>query len=270
MGKSEWIKAEKNKENRTIEDGIYTIGTKLNDNKALQIESDSISNNARAKFERRLNIPNKKQIFEIKYLGNGYYEIIQQKSLKALEVSAGKQENGTPIIQNSVDSESTLQQWTIKDTGDGYFYIISRCNGLYIDIPAGNVEENPTIQMYEGNGTNAQKFSFTKVEELKTDRIENGTYYIASALNESKVVSISDGKYENFANVHIWENQKKEYQKFDIEYNKESDIYIITAVHSNKSLDVSYGGQENCTNVAQYQTHKGETEQWVLKQTKDG
>ena len=269
--KFKFIKAEKNKENRTIEDGIYTIGTKLNDNKALQIESDSISNNARAKFERRLNIPNKKQIFEIKYLGNGYYEIIQQKSLKALEVSAGKQENGTPIIQNSVDSESTLQQWTIKDTGDGYFYIISRCNGLYIDIPAGNVEENPTIQMYEGNGTNAQKFSFTKVEELKTDRIENGTYYIASALNESKVVSISDGKYENFANVHIWENQKKEYQKFDIEYNKESDTYIITAVHSNKSLDVSYGGQENCTNVAQYTTNKSDyAEQWVLKQTEDG
>ena len=269
--KFKFIKAKKNKENRTIEDGIYTIGTKLNDNKALQIESDSISNNARAKFERKLNIPNKKQIFEIKYLKNGYYEIIQQKSSKALEVMEGKQDNGTPVIQNSVDSESTLQQWTIKDAGDGYFYIISRCNGLYIDIPAGNVEANPTIQMYEGNGTNAQKFSFTKIEELKTDRIENGTYYIASALNESKVVSISDGKYENFANVHIWENQKKEYQKFDIEYNKELDTYIITAVHSNKSLDVSYGGQENCTNVAQYITNKSDyAEQWVLKQTEDG
>lgn len=269
--KFKFIKAEVNKENRTIEDGIYTIETKLNDNKALQIENDSISNNAKAKFERKLNIPNKKQIFEIKYLKNGYYEIIQQKSSKALEVMEGKQDNGTPIIQNSVDSESTLQQWTIKDAGDGYFYIISRCNGLYIDIPAGNVEANPIIQMYEGNATNAQKFSFTKVEELKTDNIEDGTYYIASALNENKVVSISDGKYENFANAHIWENQKKEYQKFDIQYNKELDSYIITAVHSNKSLDVSYGGQENCTNVAQYTTNKSDySEQWILKQTSDG
>ena len=265
-----FIKAEKNEGTRTIEDGIYTIGTKLNSKKALQIENGEIANNAKAKFERKLNIPNKNQTFEIKYLNNGYYEIKQEKSSKALEVKNGAQYNRTEVVQNSEDNESTIQQWIIKDAGDGYFYIIARCNGLYIDIPNGVVENNPTIQMFEGNGTDAQKFSFTKVEELKTDKIEDGTYYIASAIAENKVISINDGNYNNFANAYIWEKRGKEYQKFDIEYNKDADAYIITAVHSNKSLDVSYGGQDNGTNVAQYETHKGNTEQWILKEIRNG
>ena len=267
--KFKFIKAEKNKSTNIIEDGIYAIGTKLNEDKVLQIENNGISNNEMAKFGRKPNTLNKSQMFEIKYLSNGYYEIKQYKSQRVLEVNDGKHFNGTSIVQNSENNESTIQQWIIKDAGEGYFYIIARCNGLFIDIPAGNVEDNPIGQMYEGNETDAQKFSFTRIEELKTDKIEDGTYYIASALEENKVVSISDGEYNDFANTYVWENQKKEYQKFDIEYDENVDSYIITAVHSNKSLDVSYGGQDNCSNVAQYQTHKGNTEQWILKETEE-
>ena len=268
--KFKFIKAEKNKSTKIIEDGIYAIGTKLNEDKVLQIENNGISNNEMAKFGRKPNTLNKSQMFEIKYLSNGYYEIKQYKSQRVLEVNNGEYFNGTSIVQNSENSESTIQQWIIKDAGEGYFYIIARCNGLFIDIPAGNVEDNPIGQMYEGNETDAQKFSFTKVEELKTDKIEDGTYYIASALERNKVISINDGKYDNFSNACIWENEKKEYQKFEIKYNKEADSYIITAVHSDKSLDVSYGGQDNCSNVAQYQTHKGNTEQWILKEVEEG
>ena len=268
--KFKFVKAEKNESTRSIEDGIYTIGTKLNKDKVLQIENGAVSNNAKAKFENKLNRASTNQTFEIKYLNNGYYEIKQKKSAKVLEVYEGKHTNETKIIQNSKDSASTIQQWIIKDAGDGYFYIIARCNGLYVDIPGGKVENNPIIQMYEGNETDAQKFSFTKVEELKTDKIEDGTYYIESALDERKVISVDDGKYGDVANVQIWENNKKEYQKFNIKYNKEVEAYIITAEHSNKSLDVLYAGQDNYTNVIQYRTHNGESEQWILKKTEDG
>lgn len=268
--KFKFIKAEKNKSTNIIEDGIYAIGTKIDSEKSLQIENSSISDNSRAKFEKKINRTNKSQSFEIKYLNNGYYQIKQQRSSKVLEVYNGKHTNEAEIVQNSEDNALTIQQWIIKDAGNGYFYIIARCNGLFMDIPGGNVEKNPIIQMYEGNGTNAQQFSLTKVEELETDKIEDGTYYIESALDERKVISVDDGKYGDVANVQIWENNKKEYQKFDIKYNKEVEAYIITAEHSNKSLDVIYAGQDNYTNVIQYRTHNGESEQWILKKTEDG
>ena len=53
--KFKFVKAEKN-ESTKIEDGIYNIIAKSNENKVLQIENNSISNNAKAKFENRLNI----------------------------------------------------------------------------------------------------------------------------------------------------------------------------------------------------------------------
>ena len=268
--KFKFEKAEKNEGTRTIEDGVYAIGTKIDSEKSLQIENSSISDNSRAKFEKKINRTNKSQSFEIKYLNNGYYQIKQQRSSKVLEVYNGKHTNEAEIVQNSEDNALTIQQWIIKDAGNGYFYIIARCNGLFMDIPGGNVEKNPIIQMYEGNGTNAQQFSLTKVEELETDKIEDGTYYIESALDERKVISVDDGKYGDVANVQIWENNKKEYQKFDIKYNKEVEAYIITAEHSNKSLDVIYAGQDNYTNVIQYRTHNGASEQWILKETEDG
>ena len=256
-------------ETKQLEDGVYTIASKINANMVLEVRNKSKDNCEKVQLSGKTKGKNKSQEIKVTSVGNGYYTLTFEHSLKVLDVPAASKDSGINLQQYTANN-TIAQKWIIKETNDGYYYIISGCSGLYVDIPAGQAYENAMIQLYEGNETDAQKFSFTKVEELKTDKIEDGTYYISSAIDENKVVSINDGKYENFANVHLWENKNKEYQKFDIKYNQSADSYIITAVHSNKSLDVSYGGQENCTNVAQYQTHKGETEQWVLKQTKDG
>ena len=255
-------------DNKQLEDGIYTIASKIDENMVIEVPDKSREDEIKIQLAQKARGINKSQEVKITSIGNGYYTIAFEHSLKVLDVPGASTESGVKL-QQYTSNNTVAQQWIIQEAEDGYYYIISRCNGLYLDIPGGIATDKAKIQLYEGNKTNAQKFSFTKVEEIKSDKIEDGTYYIASALAENKVVSISDGKYNDFANTYIWENEKKEYQKFDIEYNKDVDSYIITAVHSNKSLDVSYGGQDNCSNVAQYQTHKGNTEQWILKETEE-
>ena len=255
-------------DNKQLEDGIYTIASKIDENMVIEVPDKSREDEIKIQLAQKARGINKSQEVKITSIGNGYYTIAFEHSLKVLDVPGASTESGVKL-QQYTSNNTVAQQWIIQEAEEGYYYIISRCNGLYLDIPGGCATDKAKIQLYEGNKTNAQKFSFTKVEEIKSDKIEDGTYYIASALAENKVVSISDGKYNDFANTYIWENEKKEYQKFDIEYNKDVDSYIITAVHSNKSLDVSYGGQDNCSNVAQYQTHKGNTEQWILKETEE-
>ena len=256
-------------EDNELEDGVYTIASKINENIVIEVPNKSKEEATKVQLASKSKGINKSQEIKVKSIGNGYYTLTFEHSSKVLDVPGASTESCVELQQYS-SNNTMAQQWIIKEAEDGYYYIISGCSGLYIDIPGGRAVEKSKVQLYEGNGTDAQKFSFTKVEELKTDKIEDGTYYIASALAENKVVSIDDGKYENFANTHIWENQKKEYQKFEVEYNKNVDAYIITAVHSNKALDVKYAEQENCTNVTQYQTHKGASEQWILKSTGDG
>mgnify|MGYP001146013286 CR=1 FL=1 len=255
-------------DNKQLEDGIYTIASKIDENMVIEVPDKSREDEIKIQLAQKARGINKSQEVKITSIGNGYYTIAFEHSLKVLDVPGASTESGVKL-QQYTSNNTVAQQWIIQEAEDGYYYIISRCNGLYLDIPGGIATDKAKIQLYEGNKTNAQKFSFTKVEEIKSDKIEDGTYYIASALEENKVVSISDGEYNDFANTYVWENQKKEYQKFDIEYNKDVDSYIITAVHSNKSLDVSYGGQDNCSNVAQYQTHKGNTEQRILKETEE-
>ena len=255
-------------DNKQLEDGIYTIASKIDENMVIEVPDKSREDEIKIQLAQKARGINKSQEVKITSIGNGYYTIAFEHSLKVLDVPGASTESGVKL-QQYTSNNTVAQQWIIQEAEEGYYYIISRCNGLYLDIPGGCATDKAKIQLYEGNKTNAQKFSFTKVEEIKSDKIEDGTYYIASALAENKVVSISDGKYNDFANTYIWENEKKEYQKFDIEYDENVDSYIITAVHSNKSLDVSYGGQDNCSNVAQYQTHKGNTEQWILKETEE-
>lgn len=269
--KFKFVKAEKN-ESTKIEDGIYNIIAKSNENKVLQIENNSISNNAKAKFENRLNVVNKTQAFEISYLNNGYYKIKQYKSQKVLEVREGKHTNGTAIVQNQQDNEATIQQWIIKDAGDGYFYIIARCNGLVIDIPGGDLSGNPTIQMYEGNETDAQKFKLVKAEqEIEGEQlIEDGVYKIKSVLSNDKYIDVSAGSYNNGANVQLWTNDNVQQQKFQLTYNKKENYYEIMSVNSGKVLDVQSNGKDDGANVWQYESNNTKAQKWILQNAGNG
>ena len=270
--KFKFEKAEKNESTQTIEDGIYNVVSKVNDNKVLQIENKSLSNNAKAKFDNKLNVINKVQAFEISYLSNGYYEIKQYKSQKALEVNDGKHSNGTSIVQNSENNESTIQQWIIKDAGEGYFYIIARCNGLFIDIPGGDISGNPTIQMYEGNETDAQKFKFIKADQeiVGEQLLEDGVYKIKSALSNNKYIDVSDGLYENGANVQLWTNDNVQQQKFQLTYNKKENYYEIMSVNSGKVLDVQSNGKYDGANVWQYEGNSTDAQKWILQSAGNG
>ena len=270
--KFKFEKAEKNESTQTIEDGIYNVVSKVNDNKVLQIENKSLSNNAKAKFDNKLNVINKVQAFEISYLSNGYYEIKQYKSQKALEVNDGKHSNGTSIVQNSENNESTIQQWIIKDAGEGYFYIIARCNGLFIDIPGGDISGNPTIQMYEGNETDAQKFKFIKADQeiVGEQLLEDGVYKIKSVLSNNKYIDVSAGSYDNGANIQLWTNDNVQQQKFQLTYNKKENYYEIMSVNSGKVLDVQSNGKDDGANVWQYEGNNTDAQKWVLQSAGDG
>lgn len=261
-------KIDEAKGTQTISDGIYNIKPKIDNNKSLQVEGKSTENN------KRIQLANasisKSQNFIIKYLNNGYYSLTIELSNKSLDVPGAEARNGINI-QQYTSNNTTAQQWIIKDAGEGYYYIISRCNGLYVDIPAGNASLGINMQLYTGNSSNAQKFKFEEVEELKSDKLNSdGVYYITSALSSNKVLTVSNGEYNNFSNVNLWDKNDKEYQKFELVYDQQLKTYTITALHSNKALDVYGGGQTNGTNVDQYQSNKSIAQQWILKDAGNG
>ncbi len=251
-----------------LEDGTYTIHSKLNHKRVFQVEENATANGKKIKLANQLSISMSQNVI-VKYLNNGYYSLTFENSKKVLDVPGASKAKGTTLQQFS-SNHSAAQQWMLKDAGNGYYFIISRCNGLYVDIPAGKAAIGTKIQLYTGNHTDAQKFKFEKVKEIKAEKtIEEGMYYISSALSDSKVLTVAGGKTSNLANVEI-ENKGKQYQKFQVSYNSNQKAYTITAFHSDKVLDVYGAGTKNGTNVQQCQSNKTKAQQWMIQETGDG
>ena len=250
---------------QTIEDGIYTIASGVNNNYVLDIEQGSTDNYANVRLWESANVVN--QRFEVSYIGEGYYKIMAMNSKKVLDVYGGRKENGTNVQQYEYNY-STAQQWEIRDAGDGNYYIVSRCNDLVLDIPAGNAQNGTNVQVYALNGTNAQRFKFKKYEEPK-QTIENGVYTISSKLKTNYLLDIASASVDNYANIQLWQDSGVDNQKFNVEYIGEG-YYKITSIYSQKVLDVYGGRKDSGTNVQQYDYNYSTAQQWQIKDAGNG
>ena len=269
--KFELEKIEELANEKTIEDGTYYIKSAVNTSEVFDVTGNSYSNGANIQLWEKSVQSTDNQKFEVKYLSDGYYEIKAKHSGKVLDVAGAGTTNGTRIQQYD-SNESDAQKWIIKEAGDGYYNIISKCNGLYIDIPGGIVTDGSSVQMYEGNGSTAQKFKLEKIEELVSEKtIEDGTYYIKSAVNTNEVFDVTGNSYSNGANIQLWEKsaQSTDNQKFEVKYLSDG-YYEIKAKHSGKVLDVAGAGTTNGTRIQQYDSNESDAQKWIIKEAGDG
>lgn len=144
---------------------------------------------------------------------------------------------GTNVWQYS-SNNSDAQKWQIQKNSDNTYSIISKGSGLYIDINAGQIKNGSNIQVYTGNGTNAQKFMLESLTP-SNKTINDGIYAIKSAIDNNYGLDIEKCSKNDGANLQIYKYEGLDNQKFKVEYNKDG-YYKITAVHSNKAIDV-YG-----------------------------
>ena len=253
-----------------IEEGIYYIHTKLNEENVLDIEGKLTSNSANVQIWRESDQKTRNQMFKIEKTEDGYYKIEALHSGKVLDVFGGKKENCTNVQQYEYNG-SDAQKWQIIDAKDGYVSFISVCNGLYLDVAGASKENGANVQVYEQNGTDSQKFKLDKIEEIQQLEIEEGIYYIHTKLNEENVLDIEGKLTSNSANVQVWAQSKEETknQMFKIE-KTEDGYYKIEALHSGKVLDVFGGKVESGTNVQQYEYNESDAQKWQIVDEGDG
>lgn len=146
-----------------IPNGVYMISSKLDNNMMVDLVGGNTANGNNIQLYQRNGA--KAQKWRVRYLSNGYYEISSLNDLtKTIDVASAGTAPGTNV-QLYESNKSPAQQWIIKDAGDGYFYIISNCSGLYFDVMGANAVNWANIWMYNGNGSDAQKFKFIKTME---------------------------------------------------------------------------------------------------------
>lgn len=253
------------KKEDSIEDGTYTITSKLSSKKALDVAGGKTANSTNVQLYS-LN-DTWSQIWNIKYLNNGYYSFTTYlNNSKALDVRGCKGVNGTNI--QLYDSNGTkAQQWILKKTSDGYYYIISKVDNMYLDIKGSKTTNGTNVQLYHGNGSNAQKFKLNKIE---VQNLKDGMYTISPLSDNTKSIGIDTDLAVNQSNVSIQDKNDSNGQKWNVKHVGNGYYKISSVINSNKVLDVKGAGLKAGTNIQLYESNNTNAQSFYIKYAKDG
>lgn len=147
------------------EEGYYTISTKLDDNKVIDVDNAKKANGTNVQLYGSND--SVAQIWYLKKLDNGYYAILSSMNPEvALTAASGDRTNGVNV-QISKYADLDTQKWAIKNVGTNYVVITSKANGLNIDVTNGSTINGTNIQLYQNNLADAQFFQVKKFEGQK-------------------------------------------------------------------------------------------------------
>ena len=251
---------------QSIEDGTYRILSTIRNNMIFDIDAGSTENGAKLQVWSSAKVAQQK--FETQYDGEGYYKIKSKKSNKVLTVESEAPTIGSNITQQEDDNLDT-QKWIIKKQEEGIYSLISKCGGLYIELPNNNANDGQKLQLNNENDLSKQQFIFVNETPAKgIEQISEGVYKIQA--QSGYFLDVSAGGQNNLANVQIWSNSNVQQQKFHIKRVENTNYYTISAVHSAKLLDVYSGNDTPSTNVDQYRANGTDSQSWLMKKTDDG
>lgn len=249
---------------RTISDGDYVIASTLDTNFGLDINDSNFQNGSNVQLSN--NISDSRAIFNIHYLGDGYYKIIHKKSGKAVDAGDGGSKNGANI-QLYDDNGSDYQKWIIKPSwNSNSFEIISKKSGLNVDITERNISNGTNIELYEKTTSGAQQFRFISLDNDAKRTIADGDYHIVSALDDNMVLDVPYNTSEDNTQVQIFtkKTDQNDNQIFKVKYLN-NDYYSITTKTTNKMIDDTGNGAFNGNKISIITPNGSESQQWIIR-----
>ena len=246
----------------TLTAGTYVMVTAKNTSRAVDVSAGSDSRGANVQIWTRHGGHSQ----TVTVTGSGTNQVIRfPLTGKVLDVSNGQAKNGNNVHQWDANN-TKAQAWnivpdnrsvTIGSTSYPTYVVKTNINqGYVLDLSGGNVSAGTNIQVYQANGTDAQRWAFIPMQLLPT-----GTYRLLSALNQKVCVSSANAKdgsnvqiagLDNADNKQIWQitsNGNATYIQ-----NIESNCYLT-------ALKNTSGG-----NVVQKTKANGAYSRWLTRQ----
>lgn len=126
-----------------------------------------------------------------------------------------------------------------------------------LDVYDGSTRNGANIQIYNKNGTAAQKF------RLVYDA-GSGTYTITNAYS-GKALDVYDGRAANGTNVWQYNSNGTAAQRWYITGNASSGYTVASAINRNYVLDVYGGYNRNGTNVQIYRSNNSAAQKFFFR-----
>lgn len=143
---------------------------------------------------------------------------------------------------NDLQAAIDVRKMTAVTIPNGNYYINVRSKvASSVDIPSGSASDSTAIQLYSGNGSKAQQFTFT--------RQSDGSYEIVN-VNSGKALDVCNGVAENNAIVQQYSRNNSQAQRWFIR-DSGAGYYLQSAL-GNWVLDLSSGNTANGAAIRLY------------------
>lgn len=254
---------------------------------------------------------NANQMFSAVKNGDGTYSFINKATGLALDVWSGKPGNGVNVdgyIPNGTPAQRFSLVERVDLLNEGIFEIRSVIDsGKALDVASGSTASGANVQLWQANGSHAQKWRVAKVEDEKntytienlgsgkfltcdaddnvsqrsasddasqrwTPTVSNGGIVLKNA-GSSKVLDISGAGNWNGVNVQCYESNGSVAQRFRFVSTPvlSSGTYsLVIASSRSMSLDVCDGSYWNGANVQLWQGNDSGAQKWDVRQNGDG
>ena len=186
--------------------------------------------------------------------------------LLVLGMDADTARTGATLVVSAPDGKAT-QRWfaqTTRTLEDGYYEMESGVSASSVlDIEAASRDNEANAQLYERNGTNAQRFAVAY--DAQTG------YYTIENVNSGMVLDVDSAAYWSEANVRQYTPNGTFAQAWSIE--QVAGGWRVVAACSGLALDVCGASSDNGTNIWQYAPNGTDAQVWRFNRVaacKDG
>lgn len=251
----------------------YLILTNAGSLKALDVSNAAIQNGTNIQQYESNSSKAQKWIGVRQSDGSVLFISALDKS-KCVDLKWGTATNGTNIqlyesngskAQHWILSQKTLTEELAEahrdDVKGGTYVIKSAVNQAYVlDVVGGSRDNRANVQLYEGNGTDAQKWKISH---------DADGYLIITNVGSGRVLDVNNASNANGTNIQQYDSNGSKAQKWIGVKQADGSIELISALDKTKCMDVSNGTAKNSSNIQLYTANNSKAQRWILVQNLD-
>lgn len=254
----------------SIGNGTYKI-VNVNSGKVLDVSGGSTANGAALQQYTSNNTV--AQQWTVRNYGSGKVALVSVNANKAVDIPSGNAVQQAQLQLYSPNG-TVAQQWLVakapltlrerlnetaakhrQDLPDGTYTFGSKLNtSMKTDVSGASRSNYGNVQIWAGNGTNAQKWKATH---------DSNGYVTLTSVNSGKVLDVNGGVSANGTNVQQYDSNGTYAQKWIAVKNSDGSYTFQSALAENKVLDVSGASTSNGANVQLYAANGTNAQKWV-------
>lgn len=193
---------------------------------------------------------------------NGTYVLTNVATGRVLDIASGVMSSGTSV-QVYTRNNTVAQRWSLSGARaleNGYYTVMTLLKeNMVLDVADGSLADKANVQLYESNGTGAQKWRITQLSA--------NVYSIVNA-KSGKALGVANSVAADGTNIQqcVFDSSRKA-QRWSIEWSDNGYFIIRSTINTEYVLDVHNGESDNGSNIQLYTANGTTAQAWAFTAT---